>query len=158
MPHTVLHTQIPLGESCSPKSASKPVSTGKTTTSAQIPDPREGPAQSHQVTGTNEQPRTGRFLCAPKKLVPGGKLGLQRGSSQNLPLLTSNFPATMAKFDSSKAVINVWSCSSNLSDNPNRLLRSLTAAAMAPDPGATTLEQRKEGCLGISPQTIFPIL
>ena len=57
---TVLHTQIPLGKSWSPRSANTPVSTGKTTTSTQIPGPR-GSFQNHQDTETKEQPGTGSF-------------------------------------------------------------------------------------------------
>jgi hypothetical protein len=61
------HTQIPLGESWFPRSAHTPVSTGKTTTYAQIPGPR-GTTQSHQDTGNNEQQGTGyfKFPSAPQ--------------------------------------------------------------------------------------------
>ena len=51
---TVLYTQILLGESWSPRSAVTPVSTGNTTTSAQIPGPRRtSPEPSgHRNQGT----------------------------------------------------------------------------------------------------------
>jgi hypothetical protein len=60
---TALHTQVPASER-SPRSADIPESTGETTTSAQILDPREtqeGPTQSHQDTGTKEQLGTEPF-------------------------------------------------------------------------------------------------
>jgi hypothetical protein len=39
--HTELHAQIPAGDGCSSRSAHTPASTGKITTSFQIPGPRE---------------------------------------------------------------------------------------------------------------------
>jgi hypothetical protein len=59
-----MHNQIPSGESWPPKSADMPVITGKTTTSAQILA-KERPAQSHQDTGSKEQPGTGSFWFPP---------------------------------------------------------------------------------------------
>jgi hypothetical protein len=72
----VLHTYILLGESWSPRSADTPVSTGKTTTSAQIPGPRgtlpEPTGQGNQGTAKNRillvSACSGRRSCA---IMPG---------------------------------------------------------------------------------------
>ena len=56
---TELHTQIPSGESWSPRSTDKPVSTGKTTTSFQIP----GQKWTHpEPTGHRNQGSAGDWI------------------------------------------------------------------------------------------------
>jgi hypothetical protein len=57
---TALHTKIPTGKNWYPRSAHTPVTTCKTTTSIPIAGPR-GISQSHQDTGTKEQPGKGSF-------------------------------------------------------------------------------------------------
>ena len=64
---TALHTQILSGESWSPRSANRPVSTGKTTT-LQIPGPRETHPEpsGHGNQGTPRDRILPVFVCAPE--------------------------------------------------------------------------------------------
>jgi hypothetical protein len=70
---TVFHTQIPLGESWSPRISDMPVSTGKTTTSVQIPGPRETcPEPSgHRNQGTSGDRILLVSVCTVKLILQG---------------------------------------------------------------------------------------